>query len=208
MSMTEANARGGTMHEIAPVDAPKLTTRQEQFINAYLEIGEATGAARAVGLSPDYGRQLMYDPAYSHVKEEIERRKEALCARAQVSTEKILVDLKKLAHADFSKAYSETWDLLPLSQIPEEVRFCIQEVVPLKGGKFKVRWADRQRALEMLGKYKNLWVEKGESAGFTLIVNNANVNGAVDQGPMRPVDMGEFSIDVPVAPTPLAPPQR
>ncbi len=66
----------------------------------------------------------------------------------------------------------------------------------------KVKFYDKLRALELLGKYKNLWDKADAGAGFTLVINQAIIDNNANSVPNKPVDMDGFVIDVPFAQLP------
>jgi phage terminase small subunit len=174
----------------------ELTPLQERFVTEYLVDLHQRHAALRAGYSPDsadaIASQVMKLP---QVQEEIARRTAAFAARAAVSKENVLATLKAIAFADYTKAFTVDWQLVSPEEIPEDLRLCIHEIIPLKDGTVRVKFADRTRALELLARHLGLLeaVEKGP--GFTLTINQANLL-TVD-GPTDRVAMGGFTIDIP-----------
>jgi len=174
----------------------ELTPMQERFVTEYLVDLHQRNAALRAGYSPDsadaIASQVLKLPK---VQAEIVRRTAAFAARAAVSKENVLEALKAIAFADITKAFTLDWRLVSPEEIPEDLRLCINEIIPLKDGTVRVKCADRTRALELLARHLGLLeaVEKGP--GFTLTVNQANVLHA--DGPTDRVAMGGFTVDIP-----------
>jgi hypothetical protein len=57
----------------------------------------------------------------------------------------VLATLKAIAFADYPKAFTVDWQLVSPQEIPEDLRLCIHEIIPLKDGTIRVKFADRTR---------------------------------------------------------------
>jgi phage terminase small subunit len=174
----------------------ELTPMQERFVTEYLvDLRQREAAVRA-GYSPDsadtIASQVMKLP---QVQAEIDRRTAAFAARAAVSEEKVLTTLKAIAFSDYTKAFTDGWRLASPEDIPEDLKLCISEIIPLKDGTIQVKFADRSRALELLAKHLGLFEAAEKGVGFTLVINQANVLHA--DGPTDRVELGGFAIDIP-----------
>lgn len=98
-------------------------------------------------------------------------------SRIDLTAERILLELFRVATVDLSDAYLENGKLKPMREIPEDVRRAISGVEVFEeyegggenrayvGDTVKVRFFDKTRALEMLAKYFKLLTEKHEHAG-------------------------------------------
>lgn len=105
-----------------------------------------------------------------------ERFKDALEIKTLWSIERVIKELQAIALVDVGRAY-EGNKLKPMDQIPEDVRRCIVAVESEEitaGGQFvgyvrRVKWSDKLKALETLGRRFALWIDrikatdKGES---------------------------------------------
>src|SRR5215475_197178 len=151
----------------------ELTPMQARFVTEYLVDLHQRNAAIRAGYSPDsadtIASQVMKLP---QVQAEIAQRTAAFAARAAVSKENILATLKAIAFADYTKAFSVDWQLVSPQEIPEDLRLCINEIIPLKDGTVRVKFADRTRALELLAKHLGLFEAAEKGLGFTLVINN------------------------------------
>jgi phage terminase small subunit len=174
----------------------ELTPMQARFVTEYLVDLHQRNAAIRAGYSPDsadtIASQVMKLP---QVQAEIAQRTAAFAARAAVSKENVLATLKAIAFADYTKAFTVDWHLVSPQDIPEDLRLCIHEIIPLKDGTVRVKFADRTRALELLAKHLGLLEAADKGQGFTLVINQANHLHA--DGPTERVELGGFTIDIP-----------
>ena len=124
------------------------------------------------GTGPQYlcGRGVTYARMLAWVRES-EDRETALTmaetAGSRVMVKHILEELKRIGLVDIRRAYSETGALKPMAEIPTEVAAAIVAVETeemLVGGELvgqvrKVKFSDKLRALELLGKNLQLFVD-------------------------------------------------
>ncbi|MBI3329649.1 MAG: terminase small subunit [Nitrospinae bacterium] len=185
----------------------KLTARQQRFAQLYAEMGNGRQAALVAGYSPKAADSIAHDylhnPQFSHVAEAVDIYKGELAARAHVSQEKILAALKAIAFVDVTEAFTVAWRMKDVDALPADVRQCIAEVVPLKGGVVRVKFADKLAALTRLGDFLGLWERKQSQTGMALTIHltqqQAMVTAPGEQvtrGPMtltRPTGAGDTS---------------
>jgi len=173
--------------------ASKLTARQQRFVVEYLVDLNATQAAIRAGYTPSAARgtasRLLDDP---RVQSEIQAGQDRRAARVEVKADTVLRELLRLATIDVVKAFGPDGKLLALDQMPEEVRRAIAsvEVVELfpnaspqpmldDGGTapalkprlVKLKFWDKPKALELLGKHLGLFVEKLQLSGTVTVVH-------------------------------------
>jgi phage terminase small subunit len=155
--------------------ANELTPQQELFVAEYLKDLNATQAAIRAG----------YGEAGAHVRAN-ELRKNPLVAaqidaalaarneRVQIDADFVLRELFKLASCDLAAAFDEFGNLRNIHDIPPDVRKAISgvEVEDLFAGRGpdreqigvtrKVKFWDKTRALEMLGRHLALFKDRLE----------------------------------------------
>lgn len=152
----------------------------ERFCQEYLKDFNAARAGRDMGLADGsvYGildRALVQARLRELATEALNKNKGTV--------ESVLRELDRIASSDLLDAFDETNCLKPLADIPEDVRRCIAgiEVDEIWEGYGKERrqigvtkkiklW-DKNKGLEMLGKYHKLFVDKPNAAdiGDTLV---------------------------------------
>lgn len=156
----------------------ELTERQERFCREYIKDLNGKQAALRAGYSEDSAtEQASRLLSKDHVWARVQELKEVQAKRVEINADEILLELKRLALADISQAFDEVGGLKPLKEIPEDVRRSISglEVNELFEGSGdqktaigiarKVKFWDKNKALENLGKHLKLFTEKHEHTG-------------------------------------------
>lgn len=120
-----------------------------------LEVCEQAGIRYSdviLWLNRDPGRRQAYETS--------------LDARAEWMVRRLLGELKRIALVDVGQAYEADGRLKPIHEIPEEVRRCIAAVETLEGKDGvvlkKVRFVDKLKANELIGKHLRMFVEQHE----------------------------------------------
>ncbi len=153
----------------------KLTPKQAAFVREYLVDLNATQAALRAKYStrtaPKIGSENLHKPGIrAAIDEAIAKR----AAKVEVKSDDILRELLRIARVDIGDAYDDAGRLKDIHAIPEDTRRAIvgidaEELYEWNenrreqiGTTRKVRFADKIRALEMLGKHLKLFTEKVE----------------------------------------------
>lgn len=114
---------------------------------------------------------------YVNVQERLSQLAQERSKRTQITADRILEELYRIATCDLGLAYDSAGWLKPIHEIPEEVRRAMQglEVDEIFAGQGdqrsiightkKARFADKNKALELLGKHLKLFTEKHEHSG-------------------------------------------
>lgn len=155
-----------------------LTPKQKLFVYEYLIDLNATQAAIRAGYSEnsahDIGCENLEKP---EIIEAIQERMDKRAEKVGVSAEIILKKLLDLATVDLAKAYDINGRLLPIHNIPEEVRIAISGIKVFEefdgfgkdrvqiGEVREVKFWDKLKALELLGKNLKLFTDKVELSG-------------------------------------------
>lgn len=155
-----------------------MTPKQEMFCKEYLVDLNATQAAIRAGYSEKgahvQGAQLLSNPK---VAAKIQELMDARTKRTQITADSILEELNSLATLDMGKCYDASGTILPIHEMPEEVRKAISgievnELFDSAGGDKmvigftkKLKFWDKPKCLEMLGRHKKLFTDKVEHSG-------------------------------------------
>lgn len=155
-----------------------LTPKQNAFIGEYLKDLNGTQAAIRAGYSAhtaeSQAARLLGNVKVRTVLDEALKRR---AARTEVKADDILRELARVALTDIGQAFDDEGRLRPLKDIPEDVRRAIAgiEVEELYewenkervniGRVRKVKFWDKTRGLELLGKHFKLYTEKIEHSG-------------------------------------------
>lgn len=159
----------------------KLTPKQETFAREYLIDLNATKAAFRAGYSPKtaeiQGYQLLRN---SLVAAKVQELMDKRATKSEITSDRVLTEIGKLAFADIRKVFDESGQLLPVHMLPAEVAASISsiEVVTsrIPGGEptdvehtSKIKFWDKRGSLELLGKHLKLFTDKIElEVGDTL----------------------------------------
>ena len=150
----------------------KGENRVEQFAREYAVDLNGKQAAIRAGYSPKTAEsQASRLLRNVKVRAAIDAALAKAAERVEVKTDDILRELKRLAFVDLGGAYDDLGNLLPIKEIPEDVRRAIVGVKVFEefegtgrdrvktGDVREVKLADKIRALELLGRYLKMWSE-------------------------------------------------
>jgi phage terminase small subunit len=149
--------------------ASGLSAKQRKFVAEYLKDGNGTQAAIRAGYSAHTANEqasaLLAKPS---IRAAVEGRLE----KVEVRSDDVLRELKRIAYLDLTHAYKQDGSLKLVHEIPEDTRRALVgiEVDEIWDGygedrtqigvTKKVKFADKIRALELLGKHLELFTEK------------------------------------------------
>lgn len=147
----------------------KVIPKRERFCLEYLKDLNATQAALRAGYSArtakvQGSRLLTYADVQARISEQMAKRAD----RLELKAEDVLRELLRLARVDIAGAFDSEGRLRPIHEIPEDVRRAVAGVdVVERDGTLttKVRFWDKTRALELLGKHLRLFIERVEHSG-------------------------------------------
>jgi phage terminase small subunit len=151
-----------------------LTPKQARFVEHYLVDLNATQAAVRAGYSPKtaekIGSENLKKPEVRRAIDEAQQRRSE---RVQVTSDDVLRELLRIATTDIGLAFDEHGGLKALKDIPVDVRRAISsvEVEQLSvdgvsiGTVAKLKFWDKTKSLELLGKHLRLFADKIEHSG-------------------------------------------
>ena len=145
--------------------------RRQRFIVEYLVDQNATQAARRAGYSKRtayaQGSRLLRNAG---IADTIRQRQAALAERAELTADRVLEELRRLALADARSFFDDHGNLKPISELTAEQGAAIASFeVLIKNAEagdgkqdvvHKIRLWDKVRALELLAKYFRLLVDR------------------------------------------------
>lgn len=154
------------------------TRRRELFVREYMIDLNGKEAALRAGYSKKNAKVVASTLLREQeVVDEINRLMEERAKKVELSAEVILRELLRIATVDISQAFDEMGGLKPLNEIPEDVRRAIAgiEVSEIFDGSRdqkhaiglnrKVKFWDKPKALEVLGKHLKLFTDRVEHSG-------------------------------------------
>lgn len=146
-----------------------LTNRKYLFCINYLKDYNATQAAIQAKYSAKTAGQAATRLLKNvQIQQALAELKNEISQKVELTVERILLELMRIAFADLTQVFDEAGNIKPWEEIPEDVRRCItgidvQELYADKqpiGTIKRVKFASKEKALELLGKYKDMFVEK------------------------------------------------
>jgi phage terminase small subunit len=156
----------------------RLTPKQERFCEEYLVDLNATQASIRAGYSAktaeQQGPRLLGNVG---VAARIDKLRAIQSKRTQVTADRVIAELARIAFLDLGSAYDSTGRLLHVQNMPEDVRRAIAGTKIFEefegfgkdrekiGETTEIKTVDKTRALELLGKHLKMFTEKLEHSG-------------------------------------------
>lgn len=152
----------------------QLTPKQEAFCREYLIDLNGTQAAIRAGYSVKgahvQAAQLLSNPKVQVFANQLKTER---AQRTEITADRVLLEIGRLAFADIRSVFDESGRLLPVHMLPPEVAASIAsiEVVTSKvpGGDpvdvehtAKIKFWDKRGSLELLGRHLKMFTDKLE----------------------------------------------
>lgn len=165
-----------------------MTPRQQRFVEEYLKDLNGTQAAIRAGYSEktaneQAARLLAHVSVRAAVDEALEKRKE----RSGIDADYVLKKLVEIAEMDVLDIMTDDMSLKPVSQWPKVWRqylsgFDLAEMFEGRGDERemvgilkKIKWPDKTKNLELLGRHFGMFKDKVEvSGGIVNIIASAD----------------------------------
>lgn len=140
-----------------------LNHQQAAFVREYLKCGNATKAALKAG----YSRRTSYAQGCRLLKHaEIRKSLAAKVEKAELTADRVLEEIRRLAFSDVRSLFHENGDLKDITELTEDQAACIGGLeVLIKNAKagdgitdtiHKIKIWDKTKSLELLAKYFKL----------------------------------------------------
>jgi phage terminase small subunit len=183
----------------------RLSEKQDRFCNEYCIDFHQTNAAIRAGY-PAKSAAVVASKLLNSAKIQarIAEIRANASAKTGISLERILDQLGAMAHVDPAEMYHPvTGDLLPIHEMPEHVRRCIQSIevdeIEVNGMKLgvtkKIKLAPREKAADMimkhLGEYKKDNAQKATQV--TVVVDIVDDDDKGDQ--VEPEEVADDDLD-------------
>jgi phage terminase small subunit len=158
-----------------------VTPKQQLFVREYLVDLNATQAAIRAGYSERTAGQMGFDLLKNpQVAAAIQSGMDKRAAKVEITAERVLQEIARLAFFDPSKLYDEHGRPKPVHELDEDTRRAIAgvEIDEVGGGDKplvvtrKVKLADKGANLERLGRHLKLFTEKVEISGAVVSVKD------------------------------------
>lgn len=147
----------------------ELTNKQKMFVKEYMVDLNATQAAIRAGYSAKtatwIGPQLI---GKTHVAQAIQAEMDKRAAKIDVTAEKVIAELAKMAFANLQDFYDKNGSLKDIHSLPRDVAAALSQVetnLTEACAVRKVKLHDKRGALELLGKHLKLFTDRIEHSG-------------------------------------------
>lgn len=151
----------------------RLTPKQKRFVEEYLIDLNATQAAIRAGYSQRtadrIGPELL---GKTCISEAIQAAIAARSARTEVTQDRVIQELARIAFSDIRKLFKPDGGMIPPAELDDETAAAIAglEIITNEEGNLvfqtrKVKLWDKRGALELLGKHLKLFTDKTEHSG-------------------------------------------
>ena len=134
-----------------------LTVHHQKFVDAYMEMRVATQAAVAAGYNSNRGTDLLARP---DVQAEINRRLAKIRKEVEITEANLAREMALIAFVDPGDMFDADGCLLPLCRMPGHMRRAVASYERDKDGCVKIRLHPKLQALEALGKYRGMFIER------------------------------------------------
>lgn len=156
-----------------------LSPKQRRFIAEYLKDQNGTQAAIRAGYSKKTAQEQSSDLLSKPIiRAAVDTELAKIQDKAGVTQERILIALLNIAELDPRKLFNKDGTIKDVHDIPEDVAATIVSIESddKEGSVRKLRFCDKVRALELLGKHLKMFTDKTEvtdPAGNPVIIQFA-----------------------------------
>lgn len=183
------------------IEYNKLSTKQQRFVDEYCVDFNGTQAAIRAGYAANSAfvqaaRLLSYDK----IKKALEERKTEIAEESKLKASDVIDELRRIAFSDITQVMSFTASKAKIKsskKLSEDAKKIVASVSQTKAG-LTVKLHDKVKALELLGRYLNIFTDRVEveGRGLGLILNmNAPAADKREDSECVEVDVDKVSID-------------
>lgn len=151
----------------------KVNKKQKAFCNEYIIDFNGTQAAIRAGYSKNTAKEISYELLTKlHIQAFITDLQCERSVRTQVTQDRVLLEIARLAFNDPRKAFDANGIMLPIQQWPDEVAAAIQSIKiteqridnedgdVLSSQLKEIKFWDKGKQIELAGKHLGMFIEK------------------------------------------------
>lgn len=161
--------------------AGNLEPKQERFCHEYIIDCNGTQAAIRAGYSTVSAGQLAFELLKKHeIQERVSALKAKQLERIDLSADRVLREIYRIATADVGLAFNSDGGLLPIKEIPEDVRRAISglDVEELFEGRGDER--EQTGVLKKIRFWSKTEAARDLAKHLGLLIDRLELNGKVD----------------------------
>lgn len=158
-----------------------LTPKQRRFVEEYLVDLNATQAAKRAGYNPKTAHTIGHENlSKPEIAAELAIRRRAVQDRTEITQDRTLLEIARLAFSDPRRAFRSDGALLPVKEWPDDVAASIASIKVkrvLEDGAptevAEVKFWDKNSALEKAAKFQGLYEKDNKQKGPVTVVFEA-----------------------------------
>lgn len=158
------------------IECNKLYTKQQRFVDEYCVDFNGTQAAIRAGYSANTAAmQAARLLSYDKIKKALEERKIEIAEESKLKASDVIDELRRIAFSDITQVMSFSASKAKIKsskKLSEDAKKIVASVSQTKAG-LTVKLHDKVKALELLGRYLNIFTDRVEveGRGIGLILN-------------------------------------
>lgn len=167
---------------IKKIEYNKLSAKQQRFVDEYCVDFNGTQAAIRAGYSANTASiQAVRLLSYAKIKNALEEKKAEIAEESKLKASDVIDELRRIAFSDITQVMSFSASKAKIKssrKLSEDAKKIVASVSQTQAG-LTVKLHDKVKALELLGRYLNLFTDRVEveGRGIGLILNmNAPVS--------------------------------
>lgn len=166
------------------IEYDKLSAKQQRFVEEYCVDFNGTQAAIRAGYSVNTASmQAARLLSYDKIKTALEERKIEIAEESKLKASDVIDELRRIAFSDITQVMSFTASKAKVKssrKLSEDAKKIVASVSQTRAG-LTVKLHDKVKALELLGRYLNIFTDRVEveGRGLGLILN---MNAPVPEG--------------------------
>lgn len=181
------------------IECNKLSTKQQRFVDEYCVDFNGTQAAIRAGYSVNTANaQAARLLANVNIKKALEERKIEIAEESKLKASDVIDELRRIAFSDITQVMSFTASKAKVKssrKLSEDAKKIVASVSQTRAG-LTVKLHDKVKALELLGRYLNIFTDRVEVEGRGLgLILNMNAPVAESREDIKCVEVDKVSQD-------------
>jgi phage terminase small subunit len=162
--------------DIKKIEYDKLSAKRKRFVDEYcIDFNGTQAAIRAGYSSKTANEQAARLLAIVSVKKAVEERKSKIAESSKLKASDVIDELRKIAFSDITQVMSFSASKAKVKssrKLSEDARKIVASVSQTQSG-LTIKMHDKVKALELLGRYLNIFTDRVEvdGCGLGLILN-------------------------------------
>ena len=185
--------------DIKKIEYDKLSAKRKRFVDEYcIDFNGTQAAIRAGYSSKTANEQAARLLAIVSVKKAVEERKSKIAESSKLKASDVIDELRKIAFSDITQVMSFSASKAKVKssrKLSEDARKIVASVSQTQSG-LTIKMHDKVKALELLGRYLNIFTDRVEVDGCGLgLILNMNAPAAEKREDSECVEVDKVSID-------------